>query len=143
MLEVAQVLRREILKSPDDDRRPKNDRTDFLQVIRHALPYMRRRIAGFGQTELRQLIYRIVISLFEPFGTFHNKSKQHRQAYANDVHRYHDKRLAVLEEGIDKQHVGQTCIEIKNLRPVEPYKGKGIKFDGEYVRRKVGKSGTK
>ena len=41
------------------------------------------------------------------------------------------------------ERVGQTCIEIKNLRPVEPYKGKGIKFDGEYVRRKVGKSGTK
>lgn len=49
----------------------------------------------------------------------------------------------IIVEGIDKQHVGQTCIEIKNLRPVEPYKGKGIKFDGEYVRRKVGKSGTK
>jgi large subunit ribosomal protein L6 len=49
----------------------------------------------------------------------------------------------IIVEGIDKQRVGQTCIEIKNLRPVEPYKGKGIKFDGEYVRRKVGKSGTK
>mgnify|MGYP003340211683 CR=1 FL=1 len=49
----------------------------------------------------------------------------------------------IIVEGIDKQLVGQTCVEIKSLRPVEPYKGKGIKFEDEYVRRKVGKSGTK
>ena len=42
--------------------------------------------------------------------------------------------------GIDKQLIGQIAAKLKSLRPVEPYKGKGVKFDGEYVRRKVGKT---
>ena len=41
--------------------------------------------------------------------------------------------------GIDKQLVGQKAAQIRALRPPEPYKGKGIKYQGEYVRRKVGK----
>ena len=41
--------------------------------------------------------------------------------------------------GIDKQMVGQTAAEIRKVRPPEPYKGKGIRYEGEYVRRKVGK----
>lgn len=42
--------------------------------------------------------------------------------------------------GIDKQLIGHISAKLKSLRPVEPYKGKGIKFVGEYVRRKVGKT---
>jgi len=45
----------------------------------------------------------------------------------------------VIVRGIDKQAVGQTAAEIRKVRPPEPYKGKGIRYDGEYVRRKVGK----
>ncbi|PGH38779.1 MAG: 50S ribosomal protein L6 [Candidatus Nephrothrix sp. EaCA] len=45
-------------------------------------------------------------------------------------------------EGIDKQLIGQIAAKIKSLRPVEPYKGKGIRFVGEYVRRKAGKAAT-
>jgi large subunit ribosomal protein L6 len=45
----------------------------------------------------------------------------------------------VIVKGTDKQHVGQTAAEIRKVRPPEPYKGKGIRYDGEYVRRKVGK----
>jgi large subunit ribosomal protein L6 len=45
----------------------------------------------------------------------------------------------VVVKGIDKQAVGQTAAEIRKVRPPEPYKGKGIRYDGEYVRRKVGK----
>ena len=41
--------------------------------------------------------------------------------------------------GIDKQIVGQTAAEIRKVRPPEPYKGKGIRYEGEFVRRKVGK----
>ena len=41
--------------------------------------------------------------------------------------------------GIDKQLVGQTAARIRKLRPPEPYKGKGIKYQGEHIRRKVGK----
>ena len=42
--------------------------------------------------------------------------------------------------GIEKQLIGQIAAKLKSLRPVEPYKGKGVKFVGEYVRRKVGKT---
>jgi len=44
-------------------------------------------------------------------------------------------------EGIDKQRVGQVAAEIRNLRPPEPYKGKGIRYAGETVRKKLGKAG--
>ncbi len=44
--------------------------------------------------------------------------------------------------GMDKQRVGQFAAEIRKVRPPEPYKGKGIRYLGEYVRRKVGKSGV-
>jgi len=44
-------------------------------------------------------------------------------------------------EGIDKQRVGQTAAEIRDLRPPEPYKGKGIRYQGEVVRKKLGKAG--
>jgi len=43
--------------------------------------------------------------------------------------------------GYDKQVVGQISAEIRRMRPVEPYKGKGIRYRGEYVRRKAGKAG--
>jgi len=45
----------------------------------------------------------------------------------------------IVVKGTDKQQVGQTAAEIRKVRPPEPYKGKGIRYDGEYVRRKVGK----
>ena len=45
----------------------------------------------------------------------------------------------VVVKGIDKQAVGQTAAEIRKVRPPEPYKGKGIRYQGEQVRRKVGK----
>ena len=45
----------------------------------------------------------------------------------------------IVVKGIDKQKVGQTAAEVRKVRPPEPYKGKGIRYQGEYVRRKVGK----
>jgi len=45
----------------------------------------------------------------------------------------------IIVKGTNKQHVGQTAAEIRKVRPPEPYKGKGIRYEGEYVRRKVGK----
>ncbi len=47
----------------------------------------------------------------------------------------------IIVKGIDKQAVGQVAANIRSIRPPEPYKGKGIKYKGEYVRRKVGKTG--
>ena len=45
----------------------------------------------------------------------------------------------VVVKGVDKQQVGQVAAEVRKVRPPEPYKGKGIRYEGEYVRRKVGK----
>ncbi|MDP8909600.1 MAG: 50S ribosomal protein L6 [Chloroflexota bacterium] len=45
----------------------------------------------------------------------------------------------IVVRGIDKQVVGQVAAEIRKVRPPEPYKGKGIRYEGEFVRRKVGK----
>jgi large subunit ribosomal protein L6 len=45
----------------------------------------------------------------------------------------------VVVRGNDKQVVGQTAAEVRRVRPPEPYKGKGIRYEGEFVRRKVGK----
>jgi large subunit ribosomal protein L6 len=49
----------------------------------------------------------------------------------------------VTLNSIDKQLIGQVAAKIKSLRPVEPYKGKGVRFQGEQVRRKAGKAGGK
>jgi large subunit ribosomal protein L6 len=49
----------------------------------------------------------------------------------------------VILEGIDKELIGSVAAKIKSLRKVEPYKGKGIRFVGEVVRRKAGKSASK
>jgi len=46
----------------------------------------------------------------------------------------------ILVRGIDKELVGQTAAEIRKVRPPEPYKGKGIRYEGEHVRRKAGKA---
>jgi large subunit ribosomal protein L6 len=48
---------------------------------------------------------------------------------------------SITVEGIDKQVVGQVAADIRAWRPPEPYKGKGVRYRGEYVRRKAGKAG--
>ncbi|MFQ6099023.1 MAG: 50S ribosomal protein L6, partial [Armatimonadota bacterium] len=47
----------------------------------------------------------------------------------------------IVVRGMDKEAVGQTAAEIRRIRRVEPYKGKGFRYEGEYVRRKAGKAG--
>jgi large subunit ribosomal protein L6 len=47
----------------------------------------------------------------------------------------------IIVSGIDKEQVGQVAANIRKVRPPEPYKGKGIRYIGEYVRRKAGKAG--
>ena len=49
----------------------------------------------------------------------------------------------IVVEGIDKQQVGEIAAQIRRIRPPEPYKGKGIRYLGEVVRRKAGKAGSK
>jgi large subunit ribosomal protein L6 len=50
---------------------------------------------------------------------------------------------SIIIDGADKEVVGQVAAEIRSLRPPEPYKGKGIKYAGEIIRRKAGKAGGK
>ncbi|HSB52804.1 MAG TPA: 50S ribosomal protein L6, partial [Gemmatimonadales bacterium] len=54
-----------------------------------------------------------------------------------------DNNTIVKIEGADKEMVGQVAAEIRNLRKPEPYKGKGVRYQGEVVRRKAGKTGAK
>ena len=49
----------------------------------------------------------------------------------------------ITVSGIDKQKVGQASAEIRSIRPPEPYKGKGIRYEDEVIKRKVGKAGIK
>jgi large subunit ribosomal protein L6 len=51
-----------------------------------------------------------------------------------------DKQVNIIISGIDKQLVGRVAAEIRALKKPEPYKGKGIKYVGEHIRRKAGKS---
>ena len=53
------------------------------------------------------------------------------------------KPTSIVVKGIDKQQVGEVAATIRKYRPPEPYKGKGIRYVGEYVRKKVGKTGAK
>lgn len=54
-----------------------------------------------------------------------------------------DNNVMVKIEGADKELVGQVAAELRQVRPPEPYKGKGIRYVGEHVRRKAGKTGAK
>jgi large subunit ribosomal protein L6 len=49
----------------------------------------------------------------------------------------------IIVSASDRQRLGQVCAEIRSLRPPEPYKGKGIRYEKEFVRRKIGKTGVK
>ena len=52
-----------------------------------------------------------------------------------------EKQNRLLLSSVDKQLLGQVSAEIRDLRPPEPYKGKGIRYKGEEIRRKAGKAG--
>jgi large subunit ribosomal protein L6 len=52
-----------------------------------------------------------------------------------------DRGKRVIVDGIDKELVGQVAVNIRQTRPPEPYKGKGIRYAGERIRRKAGKAG--
>lgn len=80
-----------------------------------------------------------------------NNVLQLRVGFANELHVPIPKGLTVIcpdqthvsIKGIDKQQVGQFAAEVRALRKPEPYKGKGIRYENEQVRRKAGKAVTK
>jgi large subunit ribosomal protein L6 len=59
----------------------------------------------------------------------------------NVTFKVEDRGKRIVVEGIDKEVVGQISADIRKWRPPEPYLGKGVRYKGEYVRRKAGKSG--
>ena len=79
------------------------------------------------------------------------KTLQLRVGYANEIHKTIPDGLTVtcpdqthvVIKGINKQLVGQFAAEVRSVRKPEPYKGKGIRYEGEQVRRKAGKTTTK
>jgi large subunit ribosomal protein L6 len=88
--------------------------------------------------ELQGVGYRATLkgaSLELSVGYSHPVTIEPRQGVSFEVH----VPTQIVVKGIDKQAVGQLAAEIRKVRPPEPYKGKGIRYEGEYVRRKVGK----
>jgi large subunit ribosomal protein L6 len=83
-------------------------------------------------------------------GAIQGKTLQLRVGFANEVHKQIPEGLNVtcpdqthiVIKGTDKQKVGQFAAEVRAVRKPEPYKGKGIRYEGEQVRRKAGKTAT-
>jgi large subunit ribosomal protein L6 len=83
-------------------------------------------------------------------GAIQGDTLQLRVGFANEVHKTIPKGLTVtcpdqthiVIKGTDKQQVGQFAAEVRSVRKPEPYKGKGIRYEGEQVRRKAGKTAT-
>jgi large subunit ribosomal protein L6 len=83
-------------------------------------------------------------------GAVQGDTLQLRVGFANEVHKKIPKGLSVtcpdqthiVIKGTDKQMVGQFAAEVRAVRKPEPYKGKGIRYEGEQVRRKAGKTAT-
>jgi large subunit ribosomal protein L6 len=112
---------------------------------------------------MRQLIHNMIIGVSEGYQKnmviigvgYKAELKQNilvlTLGYANDIEYVIPEGIKVALDGptkisvsgIDKQLVGQTAAEIRSLRKPEPYKGKGIRYENEYVRSKSGKSGKK
>jgi large subunit ribosomal protein L6 len=94
---------------------------------------------GFEKTlEIQGVGYRAALrgtSLELNVGFSHTVSINPPQGITFDV----PQPTVVIVKGIDKQQVGQIASEIRRVRPPEPYKGKGIRYQGEYVARKLGK----
>jgi len=94
---------------------------------------------GFEKTlEIQGVGYRAALrgtSLELNVGFSHSVSINPPQGIAFEV----PQPMVVIVKGIDKQQVGQIASEIRRVRPPEPYKGKGIRYQGEYVARKLGK----
>ena len=70
-------------------------------------------------------------------------STQFEYVIPEDVSITVEKQTTLIVSGISKQRVGQIAAEIRSIRPPEPYKGKGIKYSDEIIRRKEGKTGKK
>ncbi|HLG50618.1 MAG TPA: 50S ribosomal protein L6 [Chloroflexota bacterium] len=96
------------------------------------------RAAKQGEKVVFQLGYSHPIELTPPPGVRIGTIETFTPTAANE---WLSARLTV--EGIDKERVGEVAAQIRKLRPAEPYKGKGIRYQGEVIRRKAGKAAGK
>jgi large subunit ribosomal protein L6 len=95
---------------------------------------------GFAKTlEIQGVGYKAEV---KPFGVQLSVGFSHPVAYRAPagIKLSVDNNVLVKVEGVDKELVGQVAAEIRAIRPPEPYKGKGIRYAGEQVRRKAGKT---
>ena len=105
----------------------------------------------------RTLIYNMVVGVTEGYekvlevnGVGYRAQKQGKKlvlslgySHPVEMETVLDGQNKIIVKGIDKEKVGQYAAEIRSKRAPEPYKGKGIKYDTEVIRRKVGKTGKK
>ena len=107
-----------------------------IHVTRPSDDKLHRSLHGLTRT----LIHNMVIGVTEGFSkTLEINGVGYRAAKEGQNLVMH----LVIIKGIDKEKVGQFAAEVRAKRPPEPYKGKGIKYDYEHVRRKEGKTGAK
>jgi len=133
-----------------------NEESKTVVVTRHSEDRQSRALHGLT----RALIQNMVVGVAEGYekrleihgvgylGAIDNGVLQLRVGFANEIHKKIPAGLDVtcpdqthvVIKGIDKQKVGQFAAEVRSVRKPEPYKGKGIRYEGEQIRRKAGKT---
>lgn len=132
--------------------------SDFATVLRPSEKKEHRSLHGLGRTLLANMVEGVTQGFtknLELVGVGYRAAKQGADlilnvGYSQPVHFVPPEGITIEVPapnkisitGIDKETVGDTAARIRHVRPPEPYKGKGIRYENEYVRRKVGKAGA-
>ena len=132
---------KEIVVSRDNDDRPSREFHGLTRAI----------IANMVEGVTKGYEKRLEVVGVGYLAAIQGDTLQLRVGYANELHRKIPKDLDVtcpdqthiVVQGCDKQKVGQFAAEVRSLRKPEPYKGKGVRYQGEQVKIKPGKSATK
>ena len=130
---------------------------DYVSVLRPSDKKEHRSLHGLGRTLLANMVEGVTQGFsknLELVGVGYRAVKQGNDlvlnvGYSQPVHFVSEEGIEIQVPaptkisvaGIDKEVVGDTAARIRRIRPPEPYKGKGIRYENEYVRRKVGKAG--
>lgn len=130
---------------------------DHVSVLRPSDKKEHRSLHGLGRTLLANMVEGVTQGFsknLELVGVGYRAAKQGKElvlnvGYSQPVHFVSGEGIEIevpapnkiSVAGIDKEAVGDTAARIRRIRPPEPYKGKGIRYENEYVRRKVGKAG--
>jgi large subunit ribosomal protein L6 len=131
----------QVVVSRDDDERPSREFHGLTRAV----------IANMIEGVTKGYEKRLEIVGVGYLAAIQGDTLQVRAGFANELHRKIPGDLKVtcpdqthiVIQGCDKQKVGQFAAEIRSLRKPEPYKGKGVRYQGEYIKIKPGKSATK